>query len=70
MNKPSGNLGRTLRRRGFDETEYDRENGSYGVGCSQCSALVVNGVACHERGCPNARRGRRGRQGRDAGGEE
>ena len=26
------------------------------VGCSQCEALVVNGVATHERGCPNARR--------------
>ncbi len=23
------------------------------VGCSQCAALVINGVACHENGCPN-----------------
>lgn len=59
MNKPSGDLGRTLRRRGFDETEYDRADRTYRVGCSQCSALVVNGVACHERGCLNARRVRR-----------
>lgn len=24
------------------------------VGCSQCEAVVINGVACHEHGCPNA----------------
>jgi len=29
MNKPSGDLGRTLRRRGFDETEYDRADRTY-----------------------------------------
>lgn len=23
------------------------------VGCSQCAATVINGVACHETGCPN-----------------
>ncbi len=23
--------------------------------CSQCEVLVINGVACHETGCPNAR---------------
>lgn len=21
--------------------------------CSRCEALVINGVACHENGCPN-----------------
>jgi hypothetical protein len=23
------------------------------VRCSQCEAAVINGVACHETGCPN-----------------
>jgi hypothetical protein len=22
--------------------------------CNQCEALVINGVLCHETGCPNA----------------
>jgi len=26
------------------------------VCCSACAALVINGIACHETGCPNARR--------------
>ena len=26
------------------------------VRCSQCEALVINGIATHERGCPNAPR--------------
>ena len=25
------------------------------VYCEQCQALSINGVACHETGCPNAR---------------
>jgi len=24
------------------------------VRCDQCEMLSINGVACHERGCPNA----------------
>lgn len=24
------------------------------VECSDCSALVINGTACHEHGCPRA----------------
>lgn len=24
------------------------------VRCSQCEALAINGVPCHETGCPNA----------------
>lgn len=44
-----------LRKRGFDKTKYDRSTGYYRVGCSQCQALIINGVACHETGCPNAR---------------
>lgn len=34
----------TLEDRGFDRGER---------GCSQCEALAINGVACHETGCPN-----------------
>lgn len=25
--------------------------------CDQCIAVVINGVYCHEHGCPNARKG-------------
>lgn len=45
--------GKSLRARGFDLTKYDRSERAYRVRCSQCEALVINGVACHERGCPN-----------------
>lgn len=48
--------GAILRRRGFDRTTYDRSSRYYSVKCSQCAALVINGVACHETGCPNERR--------------
>lgn len=48
--------GEKLRRRGFDESYYDRSDGRYRVRCSQCQALVINGVPCHERGCPNNRK--------------
>jgi len=42
---------------GFDRcTETD---GGVHVRCSACAALVINGVACHETGCPNARKTRR-----------
>ena len=30
------------------------------VSCSQCQALAVQGVAVHERGCPNNKRECRG----------
>jgi hypothetical protein len=26
------------------------------AGCDQCEALVINGVFCHETGCPNTRK--------------
>jgi len=45
--------GELLRRRGFDLTTYNRGTGYYRVRCSQCEALVINGLACHEPGCPN-----------------
>lgn len=44
---------RVLRRHGFDRSRARAgEEGVY-VACSQCEALVINGVACHETGCPN-----------------
>lgn len=26
------------------------------VSCNQCQMLSINGVACHETGCPNSRK--------------
>lgn len=52
-------FGRKLRQRGFDQTTYDRRTGYYRPRCSQCQALVINGVACHETGCPNSREAQR-----------
>lgn len=46
-------LGTILRRQGFDETTYDRRDQSYRPRCSCCSVMVINGIACHETGCPN-----------------
>jgi len=48
--------GARLRDLGFDRTEYDRSDNMYRVRCSQCEALVINGIPCHERGCPNERK--------------
>lgn len=49
----------TLHARGFDQS-YRLERDDSGrftracrAKCSQCEALVINGVACHETGCPN-----------------
>ncbi len=43
-----------LRAHGFDQTY---RSGKYlHPRCSQCDTLVINGVACHETGCPNAMR--------------
>ena len=42
-----------LRRDGFDLSTYDRSSGVYRVRCSRCEAAVINGMACHESGCPN-----------------
>lgn len=55
----AADLARRLRERfGFDQTKVGRsDNGTpYArVKCSQCEALVINGTACHEPGCLNAR---------------
>lgn len=48
--------------RGFDASyrlerdEYGRFTSAVRVRCSQCDALVINGIACHETGCPHGRR--------------
>lgn len=43
-----------VRRRGFDGTRVVA--GVVSVRCSRCAALVIDGVPCHETGCPNAKR--------------
>jgi hypothetical protein len=43
-----------LRARGFDMSRHVPLTKQYQLGCSQCEALVINGVATHETGCPNA----------------
>jgi hypothetical protein len=44
------------RRDGFDKSYSD--DGAVSIKCSQCAALVINGVPCHERGCPNIKKER------------
>jgi len=44
----------SLRARGFDLSEHIPFTRQYRVRCSQCEACVINGIACHEHGCPNA----------------
>lgn len=46
------NLQEQLLEAGFDKSEPSEEGGVI-VGCSQCAACVINGVPCHETGCPN-----------------
>ena len=40
-----------LEELGFDQSCQDGY--AWHVSCSQCAALVINGVPCHETGCPN-----------------
>lgn len=42
-----------LHANGFDKS-YITEDDSIRVRCSQCDALVIQGVPCHETGCRNA----------------
>lgn len=49
----------TLTALGFDRSARFGER-RYAVGCSQCEALVINGVPTHESGCPHATRECRG----------
>ncbi len=46
--------------KGFDLTKHVAFTKNFRVKCSQCEALVINGVACHETGCPNAKHECRG----------
>lgn len=43
-----------LKAQGFDDTKL--EGGKIYLKCSQCSAIIINGVACHETGCYNSKR--------------
>lgn len=53
---------RTVQNRGFDQS-YVNEDKHIRVKCSQCEAMVINGIACHEAGCPNAPHSSRRRYG-------
>jgi hypothetical protein len=57
--KKKSRLGEELRRLGFDLSRYCRADGYYRVRCSQCEALVINGIPSHETGCPNTPKPRR-----------
>ncbi len=46
-------LGRLIEL-GFDTSRESDEHSGFQVRCSQCQALVINGVPTHEHGCPNA----------------
>jgi hypothetical protein len=46
----------SLRAEGFDKCRVYPGDRHVKVGCSQCNALVINGIACHELGCPNQKR--------------
>lgn len=40
---------------GFDRSAHTfGQHNLLSVACSQCQSSVINGVPCHERGCPNA----------------
>jgi hypothetical protein len=44
---------RQLLAQGFDNSSVVEDG--VRARCSQCEALVINGLATHERGCPNQR---------------
>jgi len=45
-----------LRDAGFDRSYNIPFTKGHRVRCSQCEALVINGVPCHENRCPNQKR--------------
>jgi len=51
-------------RRGFDKCRVGR--GVIHVQCSQCNAMMINGIAVHEATCPNEARARRAAAAEDA----
>ena len=44
-----------LRTLGFDESYHVPFSKMFKVRCSQCRACAINGIPCHETGCPNTR---------------
>ena len=38
---------------GFDGAEHIPFTKRYHISCSQCEALVINGIPTHETGCPH-----------------
>lgn len=45
-----------LRLAGFDLSEVVPFAARWRVRCSQCQAATINGIPCHETGCPNTPR--------------
>jgi hypothetical protein len=45
-----------VRKLGFDKSHVSSDRNGVAVRCSQCEAMVINGVPCHEQGCPNAKK--------------
>lgn len=41
---------------GFDNSFIDPKAGKAYVRCSMCDCCVIQGAACHERGCVNERK--------------
>lgn len=39
---------------GFDQSAHVPFTRQYRIACSNCAALVINGVPCHETGCSAA----------------
>ena len=48
----------SLHEQGFDKSYCIEGTDQIKVKCSQCEALVINGVPCHENGCPNRKHAR------------
>ena len=44
-----------LKALGFDSSYHILFTKRFHIGCSQCEALCINGVPCHEQGCPNTK---------------
>lgn len=40
--------------RGFDLSTSENASAYLRIRCSQCEAVSLNGLPCHETGCPNA----------------
>jgi hypothetical protein len=39
---------------GFTRTQHIPFTRQYRIQCDCCASVVINGIPCHERGCPNA----------------